>query len=191
ILRRFGLPVVVAVNRFPEDTDDELDTIQQIARDAGATAVAVSSAFAEGGNGALSLAAAVAKASEQPNHFTLLYPDDLPAEDKLATIAMQVYGADGIDLAPEAKRQFQLYRRLGFGELPVCIAKTQYSLSHDPNLLGRPRDFRLPIREVRLAAGAGFLYALAGDIRTMPGLPSEPAAYRIRVEPSGQVQHLT
>jgi formate--tetrahydrofolate ligase len=191
ILRRFGLPVVVAVNRFPEDQDEELDTIQQIAREAGATAVAVTSAFADGGAGALALADAVAKAGEQTARFSWLYPEDLPADEKITAIATQIYGADGVDLAPEAKQQIELYRGLGFGKLPVCIAKTQYSLSHDPNLVGRPRGFRLPIREVRLAAGAGFLYALAGDIRTMPGLPSEPAAYRIRVAPSGKIENLS
>jgi len=190
ILRQFGVPTVVAINRFPTDTDNELAEIRRLALEAGATDVAISTPFAEGGAGAEQLAEAVVKAASLPNRFQFLYNLDLPAEEKLHSIATKVYGGEGVEISPEASRELELYRRLGFGELPVCIAKTQYSLSHDPKLIGRPRGFRIPIRQVRLAAGAGFLYALAGEIQTMPGLPSQPAALRITVDPDGTIHNL-
>lgn len=190
ILRRFGLPVVVAINRFPDDTPAELEEVFRLALGAGAAEVAVSSAFAEGGTGAEALAEAVVRASRLPVAFRPLYSLEASPEEKLRTIATQVYGGDGIDISPEAERQLESYTRLGYGTLPICIAKTQYSLSHDPLLIGRPRGFKIPIREVRLAAGAGFLYALAGQIQTMPGLPSQPAAFRISVDPDGTIRNL-
>lgn len=190
ILRGFGLPVVVAINRFPDDTPAELAEIRRIALEAGAADVAVSNCFAEGGAGAEDLARAVVEAASLPADFQFLYSIDLPPEEKLHLIATRVYGGAGIEILPEAARQLALYSRLGYASLPVCIAKTQYSLSHDPLLLGRPTGFRIPIREVRLAAGAGFLYALAGQIQTMPGLPSQPAAFRISVDPDGTIRNL-
>lgn len=185
-LQQFGLPVVVAVNRFPTDTDRELNRVREIAHDAGATS-AVSDVYSRGGEGGLELARAVAAACEQPNHFDFLYPPELSLEAKIETVATRIYGASGVDYEPAARRRLAQYRKLGFGELPVCIAKTQYSFSHDPKLLGRPRGFRFPIRDLRLCSGAGFVYALAGEITTMPGLPSEPAASRIDVDSMGRI----
>jgi len=187
IVRKFGIPCVVAVNRFPSDTDRELDAVREIALEAGAADVAVSDAFARGGEGAEDLARAVVSACELPRNFHYLYPDDLPCLEKLAVVAHEIYGADGLDIEPAAQDRLRSFEAAGFGRLPVCIAKTPYSFSHDPKRLGRPRGFRLPIREVRLAAGAGFVYALAGNISTMPGLPASPAALRIGVDPDGDI----
>lgn len=189
ILHRFGVPVVVAVNRFPTDTDAELELIRSLVQDAGADAV-ISEAFSRGGAGSEDLAAAVESACQKPSRFQYLYPLDIPATQKLEILTREVYGGDGIDLSPLAERRLAQFRDWGFGNLPICVAKTQYSLSHDPALLGRPRGFRLPIRDVRLAAGAGFLYALAGEISTMPGLPHEPAALRIDVTEDGRITGL-
>lgn len=190
ILRQFDIPIVVAINRFPEDRDVEIDLIREIARDAGADGVAVTTAFGDGSGGSTELAAAVVVASRKPSRFQRLYEDELPANEKLECIATKVYGAESLEVSTAAQVQLKRFEQLGFGHLPVCIAKTQYSLSHDPQRLGRPRGFSLPIREVRLAAGAGFLYALAGEIRTMPGLPAEPAALSIHVDPDGQIHNL-
>lgn len=190
IIRQFGLPVIVAINRFPNDMDRELEEIRRIALDYGATAAAVTDAYSRGSDGSLELAEAVTEAVESPNQFDFLYPLNIPAEEKIETIATKIYGAQSVVYESLAHRRLEEFRQLGFGELPVCIAKTQYSLSHDPKRFGRPRGFHFPIRDVRLAAGAGFLYALAGDVRTMPGLPSEPAACHIDVDDSGQITGL-
>ncbi len=186
ILRQFGLPVVVAINRFPDDGDRELDEIRKIAVESGAAAAAVADPYSRGGEGSRELARALVAACKGPKQFRYLYKLESSAEEKIETLATKLYGAEGVDYEPLAKKQLDRYRKLGFGNLPICIAKTQYSLSHDPKLLGRPSGFRFPIREVRLAAGAGFLYALAGEIRTMPGLPANPAAGRIDVGPGPQ-----
>ena len=186
IIRQFGLPVVVAVNRFPTDTEAELDEVCRIARDSGATAVAVSDAFVRGGEGAEDLAQAVIAACREPAAFRFLYPLEASPEEKIETLATRSTARPVWTTNRSPAAGWPLYRELGFGNLPVCIAKTQYSLSHDPHLLGRPRGFRFPIRDVRLAAGAGFLYALAGEIQTMPGLTAEPAALRIDVDPSAR-----
>jgi len=185
MLRRFGVPTVVALNRFPSDTDREIETVRQLALDFGAASFAVTEAFSRGSAGAVELARAVTVACNQPNQFQFLYPLDMSIEEKLTTIVRDVYGGDGIELQPLARRRLSQFRDWGFEHLPVCIAKTQYSLSHDPARLGRPRGFQLPIRDLRLAAGAGFLYALAGEISTMPGLPRDPAALRIDVTDDG------
>ncbi|MBX3441675.1 MAG: formate--tetrahydrofolate ligase [Planctomyces sp.] len=190
ILRRFGVPTVVAVNRFPDDPQAEIDAISAIARSAGADDVAVTTAFLEGAAGSEILAEAVVRAASLPVRFEPLYSDDLPLVGKLEAIVRQVYGGDGVDLSPNAQRELDDLQGSGFGRLPVCVAKTQYSLSHDPELLGRPRGFRLPVDSVRLAAGAGYVYVLAGQIRTMPGLPSEPLALRIDVDGDGRIQNL-
>lgn len=187
ILRKFGIPIVVAINRFPTDTDRELEAVCQMALAAGASHVAVSDAFARGGAGSEELARSVQSACELPSHFRFLYELDLPLVDKLGVVAREIYGADGLDIEPAARRQLDSFQAEGYGDLPVCIAKTQYSFSHDPHRLGRPTGFRLPIREVRLAAGAGFVYALAGDISTLPGLPASPAALRIGVNQRGEI----
>uniref|UniRef100_A0A7C4QQ00 Formate--tetrahydrofolate ligase n=1 Tax=Schlesneria paludicola TaxID=360056 RepID=A0A7C4QQ00_9PLAN len=187
ILRKFGLPVVVAINRFPEDSQRELETIQQLAGEAGAAAVAVSDAFARGSDGAMELAEAVRISADQPRDFHPLYAVEAPPEQKIETIAREVYGADGVDFTLAARKALDKFAAWGYAHLPVCIAKTQYSLSHDPQRRGRPRGFRLPIQDVRLSAGAGYLYALAGDIKTMPGLPLSPAANRIDVDAHGAI----
>jgi formate--tetrahydrofolate ligase len=187
IVRRFGLPAVVAINRFPDDNPRELDEVRKLALDWGARGVAISDAFARGGEGTEALAAAVIDACDSPSQFRYLYDLDTTAEAKIETLATQLYGADGVDFEPLARKRLAEFEAMGYGSLPVCIAKTQYSLSHDPRLLGRPRGYRFPIRDVRLAAGAGFLYALAGEISTMPGLPSEPAALRIDLDAEGNI----
>jgi formate--tetrahydrofolate ligase len=191
ILRQFGPPIVVAINRFPTDADRELEELRRLARDSGAQAVAVSDVFAQGGAGGEELAQAVVSICQEPGPPRFLYPLEISAEEKLTVLARQVYGAEGIDLAPTAQASLDRFRALGYGQLPICVAKTQYSLSHDPKLLGRPHGYHFPIREVRLAAGAGFLYALAGDMSTMPGLPAQPAALHIDVDAQGRIIGLT
>jgi len=186
LLRKFGVPVVVAINRFPTDTDRELEAVRLIALQAGASHVAISDAFARGGAGTEELARAVISACELPSCFRSLYPLDLPLLEKLEVVAREIYGSAGLEVEPHALQQLESYQELGFGGLPVCIAKTQYSFSHDPKRLGRPQGFRFPIREVRLSAGAGFVYALAGDISTLPGLPASPAALRIGINEQGE-----
>lgn len=187
ILRKFGMPVVVAINRFPSDTDRELDAVRQMALKAGASYVAVSDAFTRGGAGSEELAHAVMSGCELPSHFHFLYEPWQPLVEKFDIIAREIYGADGLDIEPVALRQLESFQSEGFGSLPVCIAKTQYSFSHNPHRLGRPRGFRLPIRDARLSAGAGFVYALAGEISTLPGLPASPAALRISVDDAGEI----
>jgi len=187
IIRQYSLPAVVAINAFPGDSTRELEEIQRIALEQGATAAVVTDAFERGSQGSIKLAEAVVNAAAQPNQFEYLYPLDIPIESKIETIATKIYGAASVEYEPRARRRIQEYEKLGYGNLPVCIAKTQYSLSHDPKLLGRPQGFQFPVRDLRLSAGAGFLYALCGDIRTMPGLPSEPAALRIDIDESGKI----
>jgi formate--tetrahydrofolate ligase len=184
----FGVPAVVAINTFPTDTPDEVAAIREVALGGGARDAVVATHFTEGGAGAEALAAAVwAAAEEGAPEFGRLYPDDASLATKIETIAVRMYGAEGIDLSPVASKQLAQYEAMGFGSLPVCMAKTQYSLSHDPKLLGRPSGFRVPIREVRLAAGAGFITPLAGDMRTMPGLNSKPGGERIDIDADGNV----
>jgi formate--tetrahydrofolate ligase len=186
-LAKFGLPVVVAINRFPTDAERELAELARLAKDFGARDAVVSDAFSRGSEGALDLARAVQSAAAEPSRYRALYELEAPLADKLRTLATELYGAADLDLEPLAAEKLKRFEALGFGRLPVCVAKTQYSLSHDAKLRGRPRDYRFPIRDVRLAAGAGYVYALAGDISTMPGLPKEPAALAIDVTPDGRV----
>jgi formate--tetrahydrofolate ligase len=187
-VRLFGVPAVVAINAFPTDTLAEVEAIREVALAAGAHAAVVATHFVDGGIGAAALAEAVWAAAEEgaPN-FRLLYPDDAPLGEKIHTIATKVYGADGIDVSPTAQKALKLYESLGFGHLPVCMAKTQYSLSHDPNLKGRPSGFTVPIRDIRLSAGAGFITPLAGEMRTMPGLPSRPGGEKIDIDADGKI----
>jgi formyltetrahydrofolate synthetase len=188
LVRSYGVPVVVAINAFPTDTEVEFEAVRQVALEAGAVDAVVTTNWADGGEGAEALAAAVWEAaSSDAGDFRLLYPDELPLREKIETIAAKVYGADGVDFAPAATKALAEYERLGYGHLPVCVAKTHLSLSHDPNLKGRPSGFRFPIRDVKLAAGAGFIYPLAGDMRTMPGLPSKPAGENIDIDADGNV----
>jgi formate--tetrahydrofolate ligase len=184
----FNVPVVVAINAFPTDTPAEVEAVKAVSMAAGARAAVVANHWAKGGEGAADLAEAVwAAAEEGAPDFKLLYPDDAPLVSKIEAIATQVYGADGVDLSPAAAKQLAQYESLGFGKLPICMAKSQYSLSHDASLKGRPTGFRLPIREVRLSAGAGFVTPLAGEMRTMPGLPSKPGGENIDLDPEGEV----
>lgn len=186
-IRLFGVPVVVAINRFSTDTDRELDAVRRIAVDAGARDAVVSTLWADGGVGGADLARAVVDAAESPSDFRFLYELELPIREKIRTIATKVYGASGVDFSPLATKQIERYTQLGFGNLPVCMAKTHLSLSHDPKLKGRPSGFELPIREVRLSAGAGFIYPLVGEMRTMPGLPTVPAGANIDIDAEGKV----
>jgi formate--tetrahydrofolate ligase len=187
IVKSFGVPAVVAINRHPTDTDSEIEWIKQLAIEKGASHVAVTQAFTRGGEGSLELADAVVRACECSSTASPLYPLSASLEDKLDTVARRIYGADGIQLSANAEKQLKRYAQLGYSDLPVCFAKTQYSLSHDPQRLGRPSGFHVPISDARIAAGAGFVYVLAGDIMTMPGLPSQPAAMRIDVDPRGAI----
>jgi formate--tetrahydrofolate ligase len=188
IVRTFGVPVVVAVNSFPSDTPAEVEAVRQAALAAGAEAAVVARHFAEGGAGAEALARAVVEAAEHgAPGFRLLYPDDATLGAKIETIATRIYGADGVDETPAAAKAIRRFEELGFGRLPICMAKTQYSLSHDASLLNRPRGWRMPIREVRLSAGAGFVTPLCGDMRTMPGLPSVPGGERIDLDDEGAI----
>jgi len=188
IVRAFGLPAVVAINVFPTDTPAEIAALREAALAAGADDAVESSHFVDGGDGAKDLARAVWAAVQRgAAGFRLLYPDDAPLRAKIETIATQIYGADGVDFLPAADRALSRYEAMGFGRLPVCMAKTQYSLSHDPSLLGRPTGFRLPVRDASLSAGAGFVTALCGDMRTMPGLNSRPGGERIDIDDEGNV----
>ncbi len=174
-VRKYGIPVVVAINAFSTDTPAEHELIRQAALEAGAFDAVVTRHWELGGEGAVDLAKAVMKATEQPSQFRFLYDLDLPIKEKIEIIAREVYGADGVDFEPLAEERIAEYTRLGYDKLPICIAKTHLSISHDPNLKGAPRGFRVPVRDIRLSAGAGFLYPLVGKIRTMPGLPTRPA----------------
>ena len=181
--RKYGIPVVVAVNAFPTDTPAELEMVRKAAVDAGAEDAVVSRHWAEGGAGAKDLAEAVVAAADQPSDFKFLYPLDDSIEDKINTISVEIYGADGIEFSDLAKEQVELYTKLGFDKLPICMAKTHLSLSHDPTLKGVPKGFTVPIREIRASVGAGFLYPLIGSMSTMPGLPTRPAYFDIDIDP--------
>jgi formate--tetrahydrofolate ligase len=186
-VRLFGVPVVVAINAFPTDTDAEIELVRERSLAAGAEGAYRSDVWAKGGAGAEDLARAVLKAADKPKQFRFLYELERPIEEKIEAIATKIYGADGVDYLPAAEQQIKTYTELGYGNLPICMAKTHLSLSHDPSLKGRPRGFRVPIREVRASLGAGFLYPLLGEMRTMPGLPSEPNAWKIDLDEDGNV----
>jgi formate--tetrahydrofolate ligase len=188
LVRSYGVPVVVAMNAFPTDTPAEYEAIREVSLAAGAVDAVVTTNWADGGRGAEALAAAAwDAASGDGADFHFLYPDEMPLREKVETIATRIYGAEGVDFAPAASKALAQYQDLGYGNLPVCMAKTHLSLSHDPTLKGRPTGYRFPVREVRLAAGAGFIYPLAGDMRTMPGLPSHPAGEKIDIDAEGNV----
>jgi len=182
IAKLFGVPVVVAINRFRTDTAAELELVKEKALEAGAEDACVSEVWARGGAGGVELAEAVMKACEKPSHFRFLYPLDIPIKEKIETIATKVYGADGVDYSPEAERKIKLYTDLGYDNMPICMAKTHLSLSHDPNWKGVPKNYRLPVRDIRASVGAGFLYPLCGEMRTMPGLPSVPAFMNVDLD---------
>jgi formate--tetrahydrofolate ligase len=185
--RAFGLPVVVAVNVFETDTAAEVELIRRRAVAAGALGAYRSEVWAQGGAGAEELARAVLAAASGPKQFRFLYALERPITEKIEAIATTMYGADGVDYAPAAAAEIKRYTDLGYGSLPICMAKTHLSLSHDPTRVGRPRGFRVPVREVRASIGAGFLYPLLGEMRTMPGLPSEPNAWKVDLDDDGNV----
>ena len=187
IAAMFGIPVVVAINQFPTDTPAELELARKGAEGGGAVAAVVSNHWAEGGEGSIDLAKAVVDACERESDLQLLYEDDLPLKDKIEVIARKVYSADGVVFEELAESQIASYIENGLDKLPICMAKTHLSLSHDPKLKGVPTGFTVPVREVRLSAGAGFLYPLLGMMRTMPGLPSKPAFLNVDLKADGTV----
>jgi formate--tetrahydrofolate ligase len=188
IVSQYGVPAVVAINAFDSDEPWELELVRQIAIEAGARDAVVSRHYTEGGAGAADLArAAWSAAQDNAPDFHFLHRDDAPLAQKIEAIATQIYGADGIDLSGEAEQRLDEMERLGYGSLPICMAKTQSSLSHDPSLKGRPRGFRVPIRDARLFAGAGFVTAYCGDMRTMPGLPSRPTGEDVDIDAAGRI----
>ena len=185
-----GVSPVVAINVFSEDHSDDIKAIKEIANEYGAR-VAVTTHFSEGGAGAVELAEAVQDAADEPSDFRLLYPDDLPLREKIQVVAQKVYGASDVDFSVKSERQLTSYEENGFGNLPVCIAKTHLSLSSDPSLKGAPTGWTLPVREVRASVGAGFVYPICGDMRTMPGLGAKPAATRIDIDENGEIVGLS
>ncbi|XP_044520789.1 C-1-tetrahydrofolate synthase, cytoplasmic isoform X1 [Gracilinanus agilis] len=189
--RMFGIPVVVAINAFKTDSEAEVELVARLAKETGAFDAVKCTHWAEGGKGAIALAHAVQRASQAPSHFQLLYDVELPVVDKIRKIAQKIYGADDIELLPEAQHKVEVYTKQGFGNLPICMAKTHLSLSHNPEKKGVPTGFVLPIRDIRASVGAGFLYPLVGTMSTMPGLPTRPCFYDIDLDPvSEQVNGL-
>jgi len=182
IVRRFGIPVVVAVNRFTSDTDAEVELVRRAALEAGAEDAVSSSHWTDGGEGAVPLARAVMAACEKPARFGFLYPLEWPIKKKIEAIATEIYGAAGVDYEPAAAAKVELYTRLGYDRLAICMAKTHLSLSHNPAWKGAPTGYRLPVRDIKASVGAGFLYPLCGDMRTMPGLPTRPAFYDVDLD---------
>ncbi len=186
IVKEFGLNAVVAINRFPGDTDEEVATVRRLALQLGAHAAAENSAFENGGEGAVELAEAVVDAAESPSAFEPVYTLDAPIADKIDAIARRVYGADGIYLLPAAENDVKRFTEQGLDNVPICMAKTHLSLSHDPNLTGAPTGFTVPVRAVRAYTGAGWLVALCGDMQTMPGLSASPAAFNVDIDEQGR-----
>ncbi len=187
IAQKFGIPVVVAINTFTDDSPAEVALVKKAAREAGAFDAVLSDHWSNGGAGATELAEAVIAACEEPSDFKFLYPLDWSIEKKIETIATEIYGAAKVEFSSQSKQQIATYEKSGFGKLPICMAKTHLSLSHDPALKGAPTGFTLPIREVRASVGAGFIYPLCGEMRTMPGLPSVPAFMGIDLDENGEV----
>ncbi len=179
---KFGVNVVVAVNSFATDTQAEVELVCAAAIKAGAMDAVVARHWMEGGKGAVALAEAVIKACEKPSNFKFLYPLDLSIKEKIETICKEIYGAEGVDYLPEAEKKIELYTKLGFDNLPLCMAKTHLSFTHDPAVKGAPSGFRVPIRDIRASVGAGFLYPLLGEMRTMPGLPTRPVFYDVDLD---------
>lgn len=180
--RRFGIPVVVAVNRFKDDTDAEIELVRKHALAAGAEDAVMSNHWTEGGKGSIELGKAVMAACEKPSSFEFLYPLEMSIKEKIETIATEIYGADGVEFLPEAEKKIETYTRLGFDRLPMCMAKTHLSLSHDGSLKGVPTGYTVPVRDIRASVGAGFLYPLLGTMSTMPGLPTRPVYYDVDLD---------
>ncbi len=189
ITQVYGLPAVVAINRFPTDTEAELKLVEDKCKELGVN-VALSEVWGKGGDGGIELAKEVVRLCEEPNNFKQAYDLELGIEDKIRAIAQKIYRADDITILPAARKQLNQLEALGFGNLPICMAKTQYSFSDDQTLLGAPRGFTMTIRNLKVSAGAGFIVALTGDIMTMPGLPKVPAAERIDVDNTGKITGL-
>ena len=189
VTQNYGLPCVVAINRFPTDTEAELALVEEQCRTLGVNVV-LSEVWGKGGEGGLALAEEVLRLTDGENNFHYVYEDDLSLKEKIETVAAKIYRADGVDFLPQAKKQLQTIEDLGFGTLPVCMAKTQFSFSDDASKLGAPRDFRITIKDVKVCAGAGFVVAKTGDIMTMPGLPKVPAAEKIDVDENGVITGL-
>lgn len=187
-MQKYGLPVIVAINRFMTDTDEELKIIEQYCRDMGVD-FSMCEVFAKGGDGGVELAEKVVEVSERGGemNFAPIYDEKASIDEKINTIAKEIYGADGVVYTPKAKKAIARLEKQGFGKLPICMAKTQYSLSDDPSLLGRPSGFEITVREVRVSAGAGFVVALTGDVMTMPGLPKVPAANNMDIDKDGKI----
>ncbi len=183
---KFGVPTVVCVNRFAPDTDAEVEAVIEEAKKAGAEACVPVTVHAEGGDGGIELAKAVVEACDKPNNFHFLYPDDMPIRQKIETLAKEIYGADGVEFSELAEEKIKLYTEWGLDKLPMCMAKTHLSLSHDPNIKGAPSGYKFPVRDIRPSAGAGFLYPLAGEMRTMPGMPSHPASEKVDIDETGK-----
>jgi formyltetrahydrofolate synthetase len=186
IIKEFGVPAVVAVNRRPEDTDEEVELVTKLAGEGGAFAAAVSDGFAQGGKGVADLAESVVAACDQPNDFGFLYEDGAAIKSKIETIGERVYGADEVVYYLEAEKKIEQFTHQGLAELPVCMAKTPLSLSADPELLGAPTGFQLPVRDVRAYTGAGWLVPLCGAIQQMPGLGKTPAAFNVDIDAEGR-----
>jgi formyltetrahydrofolate synthetase len=182
IARKYGIPVVVAINAFPTDTAAEWEIVHDAAMEAGAFDAVVAQHWSDGGEGAAELAEAVVRATEEPADFDFLYDAAQPIKEKIEILAREVYGADDVDYSPEAEAKVKLYTDLGYDKMPICMAKTHLSLSHDPAWKGVPKGYTFPIRDIRASVGAGFLYPLAGEVRTMPGLPSSPNFMNIDVK---------
>ena len=182
IVQKFNVPVVVAINHFSSDTEAEIALVHKAAIEAGAEDALLSSHWEEGGEGAIALAKAVIKAAQKPSQFQFLYPLDLPIKEKIEMICREIYGADGVDYLPLAEQRIEQYTRLGYHHLPICMAKTHFSLTHDASLKGVPKNFRIPIRDIHASVGAGFLYPLVGKMSTMPGLPTRPAFFDIDID---------
>ncbi len=180
--RKFGVPVVVAINRFKDDTDAEIELIRTRAKETGAFEVALSTVWMDGDEGGAELARAVVAACEQPTDFQFLYPDEYSIKQKIETVAREIYRADGVDYTPEAEAKIKLFTEMGLSYLPLCMAKTHLSFTHDPKLKGAPRGWRLPITDVRASVGAGFIFPLCGTMRTMPGLPTRPVFTDIDID---------
>ncbi|HEY5501039.1 MAG TPA: formate--tetrahydrofolate ligase [Candidatus Humimicrobiaceae bacterium] len=186
-MRYFGIPVVVSINAFNADYPEEIAAIKEMALAAGADDCVISEVWAKGSAGGEELANAVVRACDKPSDFKFLYPLEASIKEKIEIIATKIYGADGVDYLPKAEEKIALYTKQGFGNLPICMAKTHLSLSHDPNLKGRPRGYRIPIRDVKASIGAGFLYPLLGEMRTMPGLSKVPAGTKVDLDDNGNI----
>ena len=185
-MKLFGVPVVVTINKRTTDTDKEIALVKKMAEEAGVVACVTSDVWAKGGEGGKEAAEAAVEACNRPKDFKFLYDLDWPIKQKIEAVATRIYGADGVDYTPLAEQKIKQFTEAGFDKLPICMAKTHLSLSHDPNLKGVPKNYRLPVRDIRPSIGAGFLYPLCGEMRTMPGLPSRPAAVDVDIDKDGK-----